>query len=129
MQSFKRYTHSNSVRGSQLQKFIKNIILYYFRESTNGSHSQMPLNFDLEMSHRECPIGGYRTYGGVLWELLMFMQQARNFKFTIVHPPMNSNAWGGHCFDDKNCTGMAGIVNRQEADFALGKIQSKYGVP
>ena len=121
MQSFKRDTHSDSVSGSQFQKLL--IIYFCFRGPTIGSHSQTTIfaKYDLEMSHWECPIGTYRTYGGVMWELLMFMQQARNFNFTII-PPMDSNAWGGYCFDDNNCTGMAGMVNRQEADFALGKI-------
>ena len=58
-------------------------------------------------------------YGGILWELLMFMSQARNLSYTIMG--IDDDAWwGGTCFDVNNCTGMIGRVNRHEADFALG---------
>ena len=75
---------------------------------------------DMYIFNKDCPNDEYRAYGGVMWELLMFMKQARSFNFTIVHP-LDPQAWGGYCYDDHNCTGMAGIVNRREADFALGK--------
>ena len=69
----------------------------------------------------DCP--GNRTYDGVMWHLLLFMQRARNFTFTF-HSLDNLEAvegaeWGS-CFSINNCTGMIGVVNRGEADFALG---------
>ena len=65
-----------------------------------------------------CPNGEERMYSGILWELLMFMKQARNLTYTIVG--IDDAWWGGTCHDSDNCTGMVGRVNRQEADIALG---------
>lgn len=65
----------------------------------------------------DCPLN--RTaYDGVMWHLLLFMQKARNFTFTLVHEA--DSEWGS-CYAIDNCTGMIGMVNRGEADFALGK--------
>ena len=62
-------------------------------------------------------------YSGVMWDLLLFMQEARNFTFTIL----NKAEWEwGECSSINNCTGMIGMVNRKEVDFALGKGQQKY---
>ena len=63
------------------------------------------------------------TYSGVMWDLLLFMQKARNFTFTIL----NKAKWEwGECSSINNCTGMIGMVNRKEVDFALGKDCEKY---
>ena len=59
------------------------------------------------------------TYEGTLYELLLFMQRARNFTFTIVH---EANYVWGWCYATNNCTGMIGMVNRREVDFALGNF-------
>ena len=58
------------------------------------------------------------TYYGVMWDLLLFMQQARNFTFTIVS---KADFEWGVCHEVDNCTGMIGMVNRKEVDFALGR--------
>ena len=58
------------------------------------------------------------TYYGVMWDLLMFMKDARNFTFTIVSEA--DYEWGA-CHEVDNCTGMIGMVNRKEVDFALGR--------
>ena len=68
----------------------------------------------------DCPNGDNKIYGGILWELLMFMQQAKNFSFSFIG--IEGDEWGGICYDANNCTGMIGRVNRHEADFALGNI-------
>ena len=57
------------------------------------------------------------TYGGSLFELLKFMERARNVTFTIIRT--SGGNWG-HCFEKDNCTGMIGVVNRKEADLAIG---------
>ena len=67
--------------------------------------------FDWE---EDCPHD--RTYYGTMWHLLLFMQRARNFTFTLVH---DVEEWG-LCYAINNCTGMVGMVNRGEVDFALG---------
>ena len=81
----------------------------------------------------KCPGYGYnwetdcpneRTgYAGVLWELLLFMQHATNFTFTLVHLEPHSSEWG-KCFTINNCTGMVGMVNRKEVDFAIGRLRN-----
>ena len=62
-----------------------------------------------------CPKYGIMTYAGVLWELLRLIEIKRNVTFSIVP----SESWG-FCYGVNNCTGMIGMVNRREVDFALG---------
>ena len=57
----------------------------------------------------DCPNGDERMYNGILWELLMFMHQAKNFSFSFIG--IEGNEWGGICYDANNCTGMIGRVN------------------
>ena len=57
------------------------------------------------------------TYEGIMWDLLMFMQKARNFTFTMVH---EADWEWGECYAINNCTGMIGMVNRKEVDLAIG---------
>lgn len=66
---------------------------------------------------QRCHEGGKVTYGGALWELLKFMEQARNVTFSIKRT--SGGNWG-HCHEKDNCTGMIGVVNRKEADLAIG---------
>ena len=64
----------------------------------------------------ECPADSM-TYGGVLWEVLNLVKYARNVTFSILRPP--TPEWGV-CHGKNNCTGMIGMVNRREVDFAIG---------
>ena len=57
------------------------------------------------------------TYGGALWELLKLIQHAQNVTFSILRAP--DHEWGV-CYAKDNCTGMIGVINRKEADFAIG---------
>ena len=66
---------------------------------------------------QRCHEGGKVTCGGSLYELLKFMERARNVTFTIIRT--SGGNWG-HCHEKDNCTGMIGVVNRQEADIAIG---------
>ena len=61
------------------------------------------------------------NYGGVMWDLLLFMQRARNFTFTMVSEA--GDQWG-LCYTVNNCTGMIGMVNRGQVDIALGNHNS-----
>ena len=65
----------------------------------------------------ECPDKSNKTYGGAMWDLLKFIQQARNVTLSILHPPIRN--WG-YCHGVNNCSGMIGMVNQREVDFALG---------
>ena len=78
-----------------------------------------------------CPGHGYdweddcpndRIYTGVMWDLLLFMKEARNFTYTLIREP--DWVWG-ICHAINNCTGMVGMVNRKEVDFALGRFENK----
>ena len=76
----------------------------------------------------KCSDRGSMTYGGALWELLKLVQLSKNVTFSILRP-QGSPKWGD-CYGHNNCTGMIGMVNRREVDFALGKrfvfIRKKY---
>ena len=71
---------------------------------------------EIEDAH-ECPEKENLTYGGILWEFLHMVNLARNVTFSILSPP--TPTWG-YCHGVNNCTGMIGMVNRKEVDFALG---------
>ena len=70
----------------------------------------------------ECSDKGNMSYGGALWELLTMVERVRNVTFSIIRHP---NPTWGLCYDKNNCTGMIGMVNRGEVDFALGKLKKK----
>ena len=73
---------------------------------------------DKEISvDEECQEKDIKTYGGVLWEFLELVKQARNLTITIVRPKRREL---GVCHGKNDCTGMIGMVNRKEVDFALG---------
>ena len=76
-----------------------------------------PENYEWEENWEDCP--GNRTYAGVMWDLLMFIEQARNVTFTLIREP--DYVWG-FCSEVNNCSGMVGMVNREEVDFGLGKL-------
>ena len=94
-----------------------------FDESNNGLRNQhltiegelWPpfLTYDFDES------GNPINYGGAMWDLLLFMQRARNFTFTLVSEA--DYDWGT-CYAVDNCTGMIGMVNRKEVDFAIGDL-------
>ena len=67
----------------------------------------------------DCPDKDNMTYGGALWELLKMVKLARNVTFSILVEP--TQTWG-YCHSMNNCTGMIGMVNRREVDFALGTV-------
>ena len=69
--------------------------------------------------NRPCACSGALTYGGALWDLLMFMKRGRNLTLTMLRAP--DKAWGV-CYGRDNCTGMIGMVNKGEADLAIGEI-------
>ena len=65
-----------------------------------------------------CSNGEDRVYSGIMWDLLMFMKQAKNLSYTMMG--IDDAYYAGECYDSDNCTGMIGRVNRHEADIALG---------
>ena len=65
----------------------------------------------------DCTNNGNITYGGALWDFLNMVKLKRNVTFSVLSPP--TPTWG-YCHGINNCTGMIGMVNRKEVDFALG---------
>ena len=59
---------------------------------------------------------GRLVYSGIMYELLTFMQQARNLTLTIIS---EGTEWGT-CDENDKCTGMFEMVNKSEVDIALG---------
>ena len=60
---------------------------------------------------------GTFKYSGPGWDFLYELQKATNCTFAIVRPP---DGLFGTCYSMTNCTGMIGMVQRKEVDFALG---------
>ena len=60
---------------------------------------------------------GQEIYGGMLWDFIEYIKEARNCTFTVMTPP--DGLWG-QCYGTNNCTGMLGMVTRLQVDFALG---------
>ena len=63
---------------------------------------------------------GKIRYSGLVWDLVDYIQKARNCTFTVVIP--KDGIWG-NCYGNDTCTGMIGLVNRSEVDFAIGKVK------
>ena len=66
---------------------------------------------------------GKAVYSGMIWDLIEFVQEARNCTFMVKIP--DDLRWG-NCHEIDNCTGMIGMVNRKEVDFALGPSLSHF---
>ena len=66
---------------------------------------------------KENNIKGQETFSGLLWDILEYIRKARNCTFSLVIP---SDRKFGYCKGNGTCTGMIGMVNRSEVDFALG---------
>ena len=62
---------------------------------------------------------GTYTHSGIHWDLIESLQKSTNCTFTVVRPP--DGLWG-NCYEENNCTGMIGLVQRKEVDFAIGII-------
>ena len=62
---------------------------------------------------------GKDIYSGMTWESIESIKKATNCTFTVVRPP--DGLWG-NCYDVNNCTGMIGLVQRKEVDFAIGNV-------
>ena len=66
---------------------------------------------------------GNGSYSGLLWDLVEYIQKERNCTFKVVIPP---DGFFGNCFAHDNCTGMIGLVNRSEVDFAIGNMHGGF---
>ena len=67
----------------------------------------------------ECPDQDTMTYDGTIWQILRLVTLKRNVTFSILRP--SSPTWG-YCHGANNCTGMIGMVERREVDFAIGMV-------
>ena len=62
---------------------------------------------------------GQDIFGGKLSKIIDYFKNARNCTFQVVIP--DDGLWG-NC-NEENCTGMIGLVNRSEVDFAFGMLK------
>ena len=63
---------------------------------------------------------GQDIIGGLLGKFLAYLKGARNCTFKVVTP---HDGLENFCYGKNNCTGMIGLVNRNEVDFAIGIIE------
>ena len=61
--------------------------------------------------------GGQNILSGQNGDAINFWQYARNFTYTLVKP---KDGLYGACVGRNNCSGMIGMVQRKEVDFAIG---------
>ena len=92
---------------------------YASKEMSNKHFRIAAYEWEPYVSLDKAPNGTYELGGGVLVNFFKFMQRARNFTYTIVREP---NGIWGNCVGKQNCTGMIGMVLRDEVDFALGSF-------
>ena len=64
---------------------------------------------------------GKDIIGGLLGAFFEYLKDARNITYKVVIP--DDGRWG-NCYGNNNCTGMIGLVNRNEVDFAIGNIMT-----
>ena len=57
-----------------------------------------------------------------MWELILLMKEIRNLTVTVV---TGESTWG-LCYNESSCSGMIGMVNRKEVDFAIGIIKQVF---
>ena len=65
---------------------------------------------------------GQKSYSGLLWDIVEYIQESRNCTITVVTPP---NGGFGNCYKNGTCNGILGMINRSEVDFSLGKELKK----
>ena len=68
---------------------------------------------------------GQDIVGGLMGKVLKYLEKARNCSFKVVIP--DDGLWG-NCFGRYNCTGMIGLVSRNEVDFAVGNKMTLYAM-
>ena len=56
---------------------------------------------------------------GLFWDYVKFWLSARNCSYTLVISPHGTR---GTCVMPNNCSGLLGMVNREEVDFAIGTL-------
>ena len=62
-------------------------------------------------------MGEVHLQNGMFVDIFKELSKLLNFSYHAIGPP--DGQWG-YCSGINNCTGMLGLVNRKEADFALG---------
>ena len=65
---------------------------------------------------------GQDVFGGMLGKMIDYFKIARNCTFQVMIP--DDGLWG-NC-NEENCTGMIGLVNRSEVDFAFGMMKDVF---
>ena len=64
--------------------------------------------------------GGQEILSGQIGDAINFWHYARNFSYTLVK---SKDGQYGNCVRPNNCSGIVGMVQRNEVDFAIGLRQ------
>ena len=120
---------SSNVRHNMTTLLHKLIIWYLFVVHigclvTSATHMRMTnKHFKIAAIHRPPFLiaktlpGGQNILSGQNGDAINFWQYARNFTYTLVKP---KDGLYGACLGPNNCSGLIGMVQRKEVDFALG---------
>ena len=101
-------------------------LIFWILSPAYGSRSALS-NAHIKLGAEEWPPflviekdeNGTAIYSGIHMDIIESVQKATNCTFTLVRPP--DGLWG-NCHEENNCTGMIGLVQRKEVDFAMGII-------
>ena len=114
--SFEMYAHGFSIF---LVAYLGCQVLSTRQMSLSNKHLKMGAVPFPPYLVRKKEKNGLESYSGILWDFVEYVRKARNCTFTVVIPP--DGLWGT-CARKNNCTGMIGLVNRSEVDFAIGIV-------
>ena len=107
--------------------FTYNIVLLCLLLICNESHGALSKSHFIVAADDWSPFFEVNTsslnnpYSGVMFQLLEYVRESLNFTFEIRQPP--DGQWG-YVLENRTVTGMVGMVNRSEVDFALGGYPS-----
>ena len=109
-----------------MRVFITSLLLMLAPASVLTSKQEKLTNKHLVIAAEPWPpyvvltegVEGELRVEGLSWEYVKFWLYARNFTYTVIRSPDESFGW---CSQPNNCTGIVGMVNRKEVDFALGR--------
>ena len=120
----------SSLVGHDMTTLLHKLIIWYlFVVSlgclvTSATHKRMTnKHFKIAAIHRPPFLiaktlpGGQNILSGQNGDAINFWQYARNFTYTLVKP---KDGLYGACVGPNNCSGLIGMVQRKEVDFALG---------
>ena len=103
--------------GLFLAVSMSHLVLSMAQESMTNRHFKIAaIPGPPFLTIKTLPDGG-KTLSGQIGDAISFWHYARNFTYTLVKP---EDGLYGNCARHNNCSGMIGMVHRNEVDFAIG---------